>query len=126
MHTGDSLIMIKVLWFLKRADGMSLGEFRSWWLEHAQDVVRSQSPFLHHYVVNIRSDEESELPGTPEIGCEWDGVAEQWFKTREDFKAAYDLPASPTRRDTLAHTSKFTRLIVDETVILSAISPDKN
>lgn len=77
----------------------------------------SQSPHLHHYVVNIRSDIGNDLPGTPDIGCEWDGVAEQWFKTREDFEAAYDRPASPTRSDTLAHTSKFTRLIVDETII---------
>jgi hypothetical protein len=109
--------MIKVLWFLKRAEGLSLSSFRSWWLEHAQDVLMSQSPHLHHYVVNIRSDIGNDLPGTPDIACEWDGVAEQWFKTREDFEAAYDRPASPTRSDTLAHTSKFTRLIVDEAII---------
>jgi hypothetical protein len=107
--------MIKVLWFLKRADGLSLEEFRAWWLAHAQDVVASQSPHLARYTVNIRAADEDDLPGSPELGCEWDGVAEQWFATREDFVAAYDRPQSSTRSDTLAHTSAFTRLVVDET-----------
>lgn len=109
--------MIKVLWFLKRADGLPLADFRAWWLAHAQDVLQSQSPHLLRYTVNIRADSD-DLPGRPETACEWDGVAEQWFATREDFILAYDRPASATRSDTLAHTSAFTRLVVDETKVL--------
>lgn len=66
----------------------------------------------------IRASEVDELPGAPEIPCEWDGIAEQWFASKEDFTAAYDRPASATRSDTLAHTSRFGRLIVEETELL--------
>jgi hypothetical protein len=109
--------MIKVLWFLKRAEGLDLETFRAWWLDHAADVLAHQSPHLAQYKVNIRDSDSDTLPGAPAESCEWDGIAEQWFATEADFAAAYDRPASPTRSDTLAHTSRFTRLIVRETVL---------
>ena len=46
--------------------------------------------------------------------CEWDGVAEQWFDSVEAYKAAYSADPSPTRADTLAHTSRFARMVVTE------------
>jgi hypothetical protein len=107
--------VIKVLWFLKRAENHSLSEFREWWLGHAQDVLTSQHSHLSGYVVNIRSDDDGHAPGATSDDCEWDGVAEQWFDDRAAFEAAYNNPSSATRADTLAHTSRFSRLIVDET-----------
>jgi hypothetical protein len=105
--------MIKVMWFLKRAEHMSLEEFRRWWLEeHCFDVARAQAPYLKRYLVNVRTQND-DLAGRPATESEWDGVAEQWFEDEAAFNAAYGRP-SPTRADTLAHTSRLERLIVEE------------
>lgn len=106
--------MLKVMWFLKRADGVSLSEFRAWWLAHAQDVLAAQTPHLKRYIVNIRAHDEDALPAKAPDVFEWDGVAEQWFSDETAFAAAYDRPASSTRADTMRHTSRFSRLIVTE------------
>jgi hypothetical protein len=107
--------MIKVMWFLKRKDGLSLSEFRDWWLNrHAHDVASSQAPHLARYIVNVRVDEDR-LPGRPVEEPDWDGVAEQWFDTEEAFRSVYGRPDSPTRADTLEHVSRFQRLVVIET-----------
>ncbi len=112
MATG----MIKVMWFLKRAEHLSLSEFRTWWLErHAPDVERHQRPYLKRYVVRVRSDlDDSLLAGRPSGECPWDGMAEQWFESEADYAAVYGKAESPTRGDTLAHTSGFARLVFEE------------
>jgi hypothetical protein len=105
--------MIKVMWFLKRAENLSLEEFRRWWLEsHCHDVARAQAPYLKRYVVNVRIDDD-QLAGKPATESEWDGIAEQWFEDEAAFNAAYGKP-SPTRPDTLAHTSRLERIVVTE------------
>jgi hypothetical protein len=110
-----SIPMIKVMWFLKRKEGLSLSDFREWWLNrHAHDVAHHQAPHLARYIVNIRV-EEDDLPGRPAEEPEWDGVAEQWFETEDAFRAVYGRAESPTRADTLAHVSRFQRLVVVET-----------
>jgi len=107
--------MIKVMWFLKRADHLTLEEFRKWWIEdHAPDIVEHQAPHLNKYVVDVRVENDT-LPGKPAEGVvEWDGIAEQWFETEADFAAVYGKPKSPTRGDTLAHVSRFQRMVVRE------------
>src|SRR3712207_5181255 len=108
--------MINVMWFLKRADHLSLQEFRRWWLEqHVPMVIKTYGLHLRKYVVNIRTDDDT-LPGKPADDCEWDGCAEQWFETEDDFNAAFAgaSPSTPTRADTLRHVSRHTRLIVRE------------
>jgi hypothetical protein len=111
--------MIKVLWFLKRAEHLSLAEFRQWWLErHAPDVERHQRPYLTRYVVRVRSELDATLAaGRPTSEPSWDGVAEQWFDSAADYNAVYGRAASPTRGDTLANTSRFERLVFEETEI---------
>jgi hypothetical protein len=105
--------VIKVMWFLKRAEHLSLDEFRQWWLEqHCHDVARAQAPHLLRYVVNVRTNTD-DLAGKPAAEPEWDGVAEQWFSDAAAFDAVYGSP-STTRGDTLANTSRFQRLIVTE------------
>jgi uncharacterized protein (TIGR02118 family) len=108
--------MIKVMWFLRRADYLSLQEFRSWWLEHhVPMVIEAYGTRLRKYVVNIRTDDDT-LPGKPAEACEWDGCAEQWFETEADFTAAFAgaSPSTPIRADTLRHVSRHARLIVRE------------
>ena len=106
--------MIKVMWFLKRAEHLTLDEFRTWWVErHAHDIRADQAPHLDRYVVNVRENEDT-LTGKPSEEPEWDGVAEQWFADDAAFDAVYSRQDRPTRADTLAHTSRFQRLVVRE------------
>jgi hypothetical protein len=107
--------MIKVLWFLKRADHLTLEEFRRWWLEkHAPEIAADQRPHLKRYIVRVRSDDSALGAGRPAEDSPWDGIAEQWFETAEDYQAVYGRKDRPTRADTLAHTSLFQRLVVED------------
>ena len=107
--------MIKVMWFLKRAPHLSLEEFRKWWLEdHVQDIVADQTPHLKRYVVDIRIDDTSGFAGNPGGEFPWDGIAEQWFETVDDYNAVYGRKDRPTRADTLEHTSAFQLMVVED------------
>ncbi|KPQ20873.1 MAG: EthD domain-containing protein [Rhodobacteraceae bacterium HLUCCA24] len=107
--------MIKVMWFLKRAEHLSLAEFREWWLtRHAPDIIADQAPYLAKYVVDIRAEDDSGLAGKPAEEPEWDGIAEQWFEDADAYNAVYGRADRPTRADTMAHTSRFQRLVVTE------------
>lgn len=111
--------MIKVMWFLKRAEHLSLAEFRDWWLNHhAADIAADQKPHLKRYKVDVRIDDDTPFEaGRPGTDSPWDGIAEQWFASVEDYTAVYGRAVRPTRADTLAHTSRFERMVVDETEI---------
>ncbi len=108
--------MIKVMWFLRRAEHLSLAEFRDWWLNHhAADIAADQRPFLKRYKVDVRIDDDSAFGvGRPGTDSPWDGIAEQWFDSVDDYNAVYGRAERPTRADTLAHTSRFERLVVEE------------
>jgi len=104
--------MVKIVWFLKRAEHLSPEEFEEWWLERHVPVARA-APGLRRYVVNIsRADD---LAGKPVADCEWDGVAEQWFDDDDALNAAYSRPvATDVRADTMTHVSRLERVIVRE------------
>ena len=111
--------MIKVLWFLKRRDGISLIEFATWWEEHLHMIADRQQPQLVRYTVNIRSSDDDLLAGRPEQDCDWDGVAEQWFESEDAFNEVYGrVAASETRQDTLNHVSRFERIVVREIEVI--------
>jgi uncharacterized protein (TIGR02118 family) len=106
--------MIKIVWLIKRAEGLSFEEFRTWWLErHIPAVVAAQQPYLKRYEIDIARPVDA-LPGKPASESEWDGCAVMWFDSEADFRAVYDKPVISTRADTLAHTSRQQRMIVDE------------
>ena len=108
--------MIKVFWFLKKADDISLDEFRSWWLDHhVHDIAADQKPYRKKYRVNVRVADDSALSsGKPLADSPWDGFAEQWFDSAQDYQAVYGRKDRPTRGDTLRHTSRFERVVVEE------------
>lgn len=109
------------MWFLQRAEGLSLADFTSWWLEHLHLVADRQQPQLVRYVVNIRASEEDRLSGAPPDDADWDGVAEQWFASEAAFNEVYGRPAAAeTRDDTMAHVARMSRLIVREVPVLPA------
>ena len=72
-------------------------------------------------MVNVRR-EGAELGAGTADGFDWDGVAEQWFENEAAYNAAYPPGPSPTRADTLAHTSRFARLVVEEHEIAGCAS----
>lgn len=107
--------MIKVMWFLKRAPHLSLEEFGRWWMDvHAADIVADQAPGLRKYLIDLRVADDSAYTGRPAQDPPWDGIAEQYFDTIDDYNAVYSRADRPTRADTLAHTSAFERLVVHE------------
>jgi len=104
--------VIKIVWFLKRAEHLTQEQFEEWWLDRHVPVARA-APGLRRYVVNL--PREDTLAGKPEGDCNWDGVAEQWFDDEDALNAAYGRPvAAEVRADTLAHVSRLERLIVRE------------
>lgn len=110
--------MIKVMWFLKRAEHLSLPEFRRWWIEeHVPFIAADQKPFLKRYIVDVRVDDVTPFLGRPVGEFPWDGIAEQWFDTVEDYNAVYGRTDRVTRADTLEHTSAFQQLVVEEHVV---------
>ena len=111
--------MLKVMWFLKRAEGITLEEFDTWWREHLHMIADRQRPQLLRYTVSIRMSDADNRAGHPGAECEWDGVAEQWFADEAAFDEVYGRPAAAeTRADTLAHVSRFERLFVHEIPVI--------
>ena len=105
--------MIKVMWLIKRADHLTLEEFKTWWTEtQAPDIRDEQVPNLVRYVVNVRA--EDNLAAKPVEEPEWDGIAEEWFPTAAELNAIYGKEDRPAHDDFAAHTSRVQRLIVDE------------
>jgi hypothetical protein len=111
--------VVKILWFLKKADRLSMDEFRTWWLDgHAPVIAEKQGSMLLRYIVNIRTDADN-LPAGTATPCEWDGMAEEWFEDEAVARKALSLPSAPdTRADVMAHVSSISRLIVTEHYIL--------
>ena len=107
--------MVKVMWFLKRAEHLTLEQFTRWWIEqHAPDIVADQQPYLKRYKIDARIADDTGFAGKPAGESPWDGIAEQWFDSIEAYNAVYQRTDRPTRADTLAHTSRFERLVVTE------------
>lgn len=107
--------MIKIMWFLKRADHLSFDEFRSWWVDSHRHLIQEiHGPHLLRYVVDMRDPDEA-LPGATPDETDWDGVAEQWFADEAAMRAVYEGPrAHITREDTMKHVGAFSRLVVHE------------
>jgi hypothetical protein len=105
--------MIKVMWFVKRAEHLTHEEFAKWWTEvHAPDIQAEQVPHLVGYVVNVATADN--LPSKPDVEPEWDGIAEEWFPTEAAFAAVYGKEDRDAHDDAEAHTSRVERLVVRE------------
>lgn len=101
--------MFKAMILLTRREDMSHAEFAHWWL-HEHSSLASTLPKVRKVVFNEVAE------GFEEVG--FDGVAELWFDTREDFDEAYATDiGKATAQDSLAHVSGRARLIVSENLI---------
>ena len=96
--------MFKAMILLKRKEQYTHREFKNWWLgKHAR--IMNQLPGLKKSCFNPCENEDAL----------YDGVAELWFETEEDFHAAYQSEiGKAVASDSLAHISRRDRLFVDE------------
>lgn len=108
--------MIKVMFFLKKADHLSLEEFHDWWLsKHAPAIVADQAPYLRRYFINLAEKNAAHLaPSVSSADLNWDGVGIQYFDSVEDYNAVYKRTNRPTTADTLKHIKESKRLVVVE------------
>ena len=102
--------MFKAMILLKRKEEYSQREFRDWWRgEHAQLAI--QLPGLLKLCFNPVESEEAM----------YDGVAELWFDSENDFVEAYQTElGKAVAADSLAHVRLRDRLFVDENILLDA------
>ena len=92
--------MIKLVFCLRRLPHLSRQEFQRYWLESHGPLVRQLAPALGvkryvqvHTVTSAFSEAMSRHRGAPE---DFDGVAELWWDSVDDFAA----PAPPRRAAT--------------------------
>jgi uncharacterized protein (TIGR02118 family) len=81
---GSSLV--KGVYQLKHKDGMSVDEFRKYWIEVHGDLG-SKLPGLRRYVQSHLVD-DAYLYARPHF----DGVAQLWFDSADSMRAAFDSP----------------------------------
>jgi uncharacterized protein (TIGR02118 family) len=100
--------MYKLIGLLKRPDGMSLEEFHHWWLnEHALLVKRF--PGLKKYAINLAASADQR----------YDGMAEVWFESKEDFDKIFSTAEGQTARQSAAsHSSEIAILFTQEHLIV--------
>ena len=90
--------MIKLICFLKRKPGMSVGDFRDHWLNDHGPLVRS-SPGLARHIVRYEQNHRLDADYERESGGGFDGVTVQWFRELEDF---YAFAAEPGYRESIS------------------------
>jgi len=89
--------LIKLICFINRKPGLSIGDFRDHWLNHHGPLIDSLPDFRRHivrYEQNCRLDIDYER----NRGTDFDGVTIQWFRSRRDF---YAFATEPTYKDTI-------------------------
>ncbi|HLI78716.1 MAG TPA: EthD family reductase [Candidatus Binataceae bacterium] len=82
--TGGSLV--KGVYQLKKLDGMSVDEFRKYWIE-IHGSLGSKLPGLRRYVQSHLVDEAYSYARP-----HFDGVAQLWFDSADAMRAAFDSP----------------------------------
>ena len=98
--------MVKAMIFLKRRDGLSLDEFRLWWLDVHRPLAE-KLPGLRRHAFNLLADGP----------C--DAVVEQWFDSEDAMRSSYDTAAGrAVFADSQAHVRDRERVLVEEHVFV--------
>ncbi len=98
--------------WLRKKDGMTVEEFRDYWLNRHAPIAGEGYERLRGYVVNVvtRVPEGQEPP--------YDGVAELTWDSREDFSSDMKSDVARVSTDDLANfTAGAGLLFVDQTVV---------
>lgn len=98
--------MIKLVSLMKRKEGMSFEDFKTWATEE-HFAFAKEIPGLKHYTVNVLQQENNDLP--------YDSVNEMWFESEEARVAAFGSDAGKAAGgDAAAHTSNRVHLVTEE------------
>ena len=100
--------MFKAIILLKRREDSSVQDFRNWWIgEHAP--LARQLPEVKRICFNVVESEDAP----------YDGIAELWFETIEDFENAYQSEIGKSvAADSMAHVSSRERMFVQENILV--------
>lgn len=102
--------MLKVISLLKRKEGMSFEEFRTWALEEHPPLGK-KLPGIRHYRMSVVLEDDPDLP------C--DAVSEFWFDDNDARLAAFATPEGQAAgADAAAHCSSRTHLLTEETILI--------
>ncbi len=104
--------MFRVHIWLRKKEDMSLEEFRDYWIDKHAPIARDGYPALKGYMVNIvtRVPQGQEAP--------YDGVAELWWDSREDFSADMKSEAAARATEDLkSFTGEFGLLFVEQSSV---------
>ena len=82
--------MVKLTCLLKRKPGMSVEEFHRHWRDVHGPLIAGLPNLARHVV---RYEQHPRLEGSQAVGTAgFDGVAEQWFRSLDDFMAFVGEP----------------------------------
>lgn len=102
--------MYKVLGLLKRPEGMTVEEFRGWWLEEHAPKVKKWAG-LKAYNINLTLADDAPF----------DGVAEVWFESEQEAREVFDTAEGQVARaSATSNSSQIVILLAEEHVIVSA------
>lgn len=102
--------MFKAMIMLTRRDDMTHDEFKAWWIGEHQPLAQ-QLPGVQKIRFNVVEQDET-------APC--DGIAELWFKTQEDFIAAYATEiGKAVAADSMAHLASRVRMFTDEVSVFN-------
>ena len=105
--------MIKLVFTLRRKDGMSRGEFQRYWREEHAPLVRrlAETLRIRRYVQTHARDTDLDEALAGSRGSEaraYDGVAELWWDSLEDLMAGFSSEAGQAAgAELLADEAKF-------------------
>ena len=97
--------MFKAIILLKKKSEVSSEEFKSWWI-NSHSPKAAQLPKIRKLCFNLVINDGDKA---------YDGVAEQWFDSQEDFENAYasDI-GKAVAEDSISNVFKRDRLFVSE------------
>jgi uncharacterized protein (TIGR02118 family) len=102
--------MLKVISLLKRKEGTSLEEFRTWALEE-HPILGKKLPGLRQYRMSVVLEDNPDLPA--------DVVSEFWFDDNDARLAAFATPEGKAAgADAAAHCSSRVHLLTEETILV--------
>lgn len=116
--------MYKIVVLLKRAEGMSVEEFREWFLGPHVDLVRQvirDDGRLRHYTGSFTVSMAGQPP-VSEGGDEppWDVVSEVWTDDEESLRSVFKaLQSAGGPDDSRTHSSVRVGLFAEEVVVHS-------
>jgi uncharacterized protein (TIGR02118 family) len=102
--------MLKIVSLLKRKEGMSLEQFRTWAFDEHPKLGK-KLPGMRHYAMSVVLEDNPALPA--------DAVSEMWFDDMEARSAAFATEAGKAAAaDAIAHCSSRVHLLTEEKVLI--------